>query len=106
MVLTIKHKLVLYRRFEYDIWGYCYTDDKCAFIYNVPQRKYGKTWPLKVLLNNVYKLNSPYISFFFRLWWERRQRYHRRRRVMFIDLMPQCVIDVNANEVYVLLVFV
>jgi len=80
MVLTIKHKLVIYRRFEKDIWGYCYTDNRCEYIYNVRPRKYGKTRPLKLNLKGIYKIKSPYLAFFYRLWWIRRHRYYKKRQ--------------------------
>lgn len=80
MVLTIKHKFVLYRRFQYDIWGYCYTDDRCAYIYNTPVHQPEKTFIRRITKEEVYKLKSPYLSFFYKLWWERQQRLHNIRR--------------------------
>lgn len=83
MVLTIKHKFTIYRRFEQDIWGYCYTDDRCEYIYS-NAKKYGragrKARPLKLNFGDVYKLKSPYLRFFYKLWWERRKLAYRRKR--------------------------
>lgn len=89
MVLTIKHKFSLYRRFQYDIWGYCYTDTKCAYLYDVKLRKFGKAYPKRISLKNAYKLKSSYLSFFFKLWWERKRRsHHFKRRYIYRFDMP------------------
>lgn len=39
MVLTIKHKLTIYKRFQQDIWGYCYSDLNCEKLLENPHVK-------------------------------------------------------------------
>lgn len=31
--ITTRHKMLIYRRFECDVWGYCYTDESMEQIY-------------------------------------------------------------------------
>lgn len=31
--ITTRHKMTIYRQFECDVWGYCYTDESMEYIY-------------------------------------------------------------------------
>lgn len=62
MVLTIKHKFVIYRRFEIDIWGFCF-----ASVENLETEVKQNVR----LLTDLYLIRSPYLKFFYRLFYER-----------------------------------
>lgn len=65
MILTIKHKFNIYRKFELDIWGVMYCDINCD------EKTFHK---------------SRYIKFFFKLYQEK-QKYRRTRRRRYIYRM-------------------
>jgi hypothetical protein len=82
MVLTVKHKYILYRRFQHDIWGYCYTDERGGLVNSGNSKFSFQT--TEMLKRQVLK--SPYLSFFYKLWLIRRQRlstYRKRYIYMF-----------------------
>lgn len=86
MVLTTRHKLLLYRRFECDIWGYCYTDESVELLFkNLFEGKKPNTpswWKPRVIqikLADIHKFKSRYFRFFYKLWWERRSLVKKRR---------------------------
>lgn len=78
MILTIKHKFNIYRRFEQDIWGMCYTDTR---------RKQLKT--IKHF-EDVKLVKSPYFKFFYKLYYEKRKHweFRRRRYIYRLDIIP------------------
>lgn len=75
MILTIKHKFIIYRRFETDIWGYCYTNLRCRFF---------KALENKRSLKELYKLRSPILQFFYKLYREKaKQTYFKHKRLIY-----------------------
>ena len=95
MLLTITKKLFWCRKYECDIWGYCYTDEKVAYIYkNViedtppPPPKFKSKYKFKqrprklreilIYKSKLHLLKSRYFTFFLTLWQERRKLYHKR----------------------------
>lgn len=80
MVLTVKHKWQLYRRWKCDIWGFKYTDEHCRLIYtNAGKRKwFGRLLPkFKVDIYNMHLLQSPYLQIFFKIWWHKRKTWRK-----------------------------
>jgi len=89
MVLTISHKIKLYRRFECDIWGYCYTDERMAIVFRKLKyvRRFKTFRPfwwrrLRYFIRpkRVKKLKSPYFNFFYKLWYRRRKLWKNWRK--------------------------
>jgi hypothetical protein len=109
MVLTTKHRMILYRKFRRDIWGYSYTDTrrqvflpknpkfkyfqkkKHTYKFDIPQRNNFISRPsifdnienqrtLRLNKLNIHLLKSPYLKFFFGLWWRKRKTWRRKRR--------------------------
>lgn len=82
MILTIKHKFNIYRRFEQDIWGICYTDVR--YEKNSLKEFYQGLKPL-------YEIKSPYLNFFYKLYYERRKNYevNQRRYIYRLDIIPK-----------------
>lgn len=78
MILTIKHKFNIYRRFEQDIWGMCYTDTR------IKQLKTVKHF------EDVKLVKSPYFKFFYKLYYERKKKreLNRRRYIYRLDIIP------------------
>lgn len=78
MILTIKHKFNIYRRFEQDIWGICYTDTRVKQLKIVTQ------------LEDVKKIKSPYFRFFYKLYYEKKKRWelNKRRYIYRLDILP------------------
>lgn len=75
MVLTIKHKFTLYRRFEVDIWGFCFSSLECL---KSERKKYIKS------LSDLYLIRSPYLKFFYKLYYERaRYRNFVNKRLVY-----------------------
>jgi hypothetical protein len=93
MVLTTKHKMMLYRRFRKDIWGYCYTDmgynkalfDKARLFRSRAKFRVQKAQffrpraPFIIRKGNLHLLKSRYFKFFFELWWRKRKTWKKRR---------------------------
>lgn len=81
MVLTTKHRFTIYKRFQKDIWGYCFTDERCEYIYQQFQTRFGlRNKILRLNMGTVFKLKSPYLKYFFKLWWDRRKYFLRKRQ--------------------------
>lgn len=78
MILTIKHKFNIYRRFEQDIWGMCYTDTRIKQLKNVKH------------FEDVKLVKSPYFKFFYKLYYERKKKWelNRRRYIYRLDIIP------------------
>lgn len=79
MVLTVKHRFSIYKRYESDIWGIMYTDKEALTIIK-SRRK-----------SNIEKLiKSPYLKFFFKLYQEKQKKWEmaRRRYIYRLDIMP------------------
>lgn len=87
MVLTIKHKMIIYRRYRCDIWGYCFTNMECKIIYNnIGKRTWfgKKLWPLRITKSNLYvHIKNKILRFFYLRWisWRRSKRFKRKRYV-------------------------
>lgn len=82
MVLTTKHRMIIYRKFRRDIWGYSYTDVRCQspMAPNIKNSPYFKPRPMRITKSNIYLIKSPYLKFFFGLWWRKRKMWRRKRR--------------------------
>lgn len=75
MILTIKHKFILYRRFETDIWGYCYSNLRCV---------YFKLLKNKRSVQELYKLRSPLLKFFYKLYKEKtKQKLFKNKQLIY-----------------------
>ncbi len=79
MVLTTKHRMMLYRRFRKDIWGYCYTDMECKTVVVRKSRSFRSQAQFMIRKGNLYLLKSPYLKFFFELWWRKKKSWKKRR---------------------------
>lgn len=79
MVLTTKHKMILYRRFRKDIWGYCYTDLECLKILKKKTKSFWLRSKFIIKKSNLYLLKSKYLKFFFELWWRKKKSWRKRR---------------------------
>jgi len=87
MLLTLRTRLRWMRRYECDIWGYCYTDERVSYIYqnflSYPSRSaWKKNRPVKEILiyrKKIHLLKSEYFSYFYLLWLERRILYRKRK---------------------------
>lgn len=99
MILTIKHKFILYRKFETDIWGYCYSNLRC-------QNKNFKLLKNKRSLSELYKLRSPLVQFFYKLYREKTKQMFFRYKRLIINFMGLFFIGNVKNLIYVLWVFV
>ena len=76
MILTIKHKFSIYRRFEQDIWGICFTDTRVDDYKEV---------------NSLEDIRSKYLKFFFKLFYEKQKsrEINQRRYIYRLDIMPE-----------------
>ena len=82
MVLMVKHRCIVYKRYNYDIWGLCFADWR------------GSDWDEKtntVQEKNIYNSKGWLIKFFFKLYEkEQEQRYNRLRRYIYrIDVITR-----------------
>lgn len=78
MILTIKHKFGIYRRFELDIWGLCYTDTR------------AKAAKKGIDPDRIKYFKSPYLKFFYKLY-DAKQKFrelNKRRYIYRLDIMP------------------
>jgi ribosomal protein S4 len=78
MVLMVKHKIIVYRRFELDIWGLCFTDIRSVKITR------------KTRWLHLIRSGSLVLKFFYRLWIRRREVWERRYQhfIYRVDLKP------------------
>lgn len=81
MVLTVKHKRLIYKKFEQDIWGYCFNHPDCrppSIVRNTSD------------INELYKYKTYYHRFFFKLYWEkRRQLFNKNRKFIYTFEAPK-----------------
>jgi len=62
MILTVKHKFTIYRRFEIDIWGFCFSSIENL---DLEDKKFINS------LSDLYLIRSPFLKFFYKLYYER-----------------------------------
>lgn len=87
MVLTVRHKTGLYRRWNCDIWGLAYTDENCRLVYlnegkfRIFKDKTAKPLPeFKITIKNFFILQSRVLEFFYKRWWKKRKAWRRKRQ--------------------------
>jgi len=85
MVLTIKNKFGLYRKFEYDIWGLGFTNTKNYKLLN--KLKKENRYQYKRFIINIKTLNR-YWYFFFKLDRLKFKKWKRTRYVYRLDEAP------------------
>lgn len=87
MILTVKHKFSLYRKFQIDIWGVFYTDIR-AIKYLRKKLPWDKRKKLE--FKGVKRIKSPYIRFFYKL--NKKTRPNRKKRfrryIYRLDILP------------------
>lgn len=114
MVLTIKHKLRVYRKYEHDIWGIAHTDRRVRqirrrvyfdyklylkFYYSNRFNTADKGWRRpdyhKMLdnpdpLSSLRKFNSPYFRVFYKIYLYRKslREFNTRRFIYRLDIFP------------------
>lgn len=88
MILTIKHKFSIYRKFEQDIWGICFTD--------VRVKDYSSAKSLR-------DIRSPYLRFFYKLYYEKRKsrEVDQRRYVYRLDVIPTKRVYKNVKKRFI-----
>lgn len=88
------------RRFETDIWGFCYTDDVVDLLNKPPHPKLK--YPVNMFIDDLYKLKSKYYSLFFVLWWHRKKLRAWYYKPYVYEFSYPPIISLNANLIYVL----
>ena len=93
MILAVRHRFAIYKKFELDIWGVCYTDVRARAIYDV---KYAAPWQRPRMFTRIVwdkrcrDIKSPYLRFFWIIHSKKKRPKKRRynRYIYRLDILP------------------